>query len=248
MSDKEKIVLITGSSRGLGKMCVKEFASHNYNVVINYKKSEEEAIKLKEEIEKEYKVNVLCIKCDISNEENVRQMIDKIIKYFGHIDVLVNNAGICHDNYFLDKSAEEFKEVINVNLVGTFLVSKYVSKYMLDKKDGAIINISSNNGINLNYPESMDYDASKAGIISLTHNFSKVLKPYIRVNCICPGWMDTDMNKDISDVFKKEEEDKIYLNRFAHPSEVAKVVYFLASSDASYINNSIIKVDGGTNE
>ena len=174
-------------------------------------------------------------------------MIKEIIKYFHHIDVLVNNAGISMDNNFTMKDSEEFKEVLNTNLVGTFLVSKYVAKEMLDDKKGTIINISSNNAIGANYEESMDYDASKAGIISLTHNFALALKPYVRVNCVCPGWMDTDMNKDIDETFRKAEESKIYLGRFADPAEVAKVVYFLASSDASYINNSIIKVDGGTN-
>ena len=247
MENERKVVLITGGSRGLGAKCAIEFAKRNYDIVINYKENETCALALKEMLEKEYNINVLCIKSDISNEEDVKLMIKEIIKTFYHINVLVNNAGISMDNNFTMKDSEEFKEVLNTNLVGTFLVSKYVAKEMLDGKKGTIINISSNNAIGANYEESMDYDASKAGIISLTHNFALALKPYVRVNCVCPGWMDTDMNKDIDETFRKAEESKIYLERFADPAEVAKVVYFLASSDASYINNSIIKVDGGTN-
>lgn len=247
MSEKRKVVLITGGSRGLGAECAKIFARNNYDIVINYKENTSKANSLKEMIETEYHINVLCLKCDISNENDVQMMIQKVIEYFGHIDVLVNNAAVARDNFFLEKSIDEFKEVLDVNLVGTFLVSKYVSKYMLEQKEGTIINVSSNNGINANYPESMDYDASKAGIISLTHNFALALKPYVRVNCVCPGWMDTDMNKDIDEYFKKEEEKKIYLNRFGNAEEVANVIYFLATPNASYVNNSIIKVDGGTN-
>lgn len=247
MSEKRKVVLITGGSRGLGSECAKIFARNNYDIVINYKENTSKANSLKEMIETEYHINVLCLKCDISNENDVQMMIQKVIEYFGHIDVLVNNAAVARDNFFLEKSIDEFKEVLDVNLVGTFLVSKYVSKYMLEQKEGTIINVSSNNGINANYPESMDYDASKAGIISLTHNFALALKPYVRVNCVCPGWMDTDMNKDIDEYFKKEEEKKIYLNRFGNAEEVANVIYFLATPNASYVNNSIIKVDGGTN-
>lgn len=247
MSEKRKVVLITGGSRGLGAECAKIFARNNYDIVINYKENTSKANSLKEMIETEYHINVLCLKCDISNENDVQMMIQKVIEYFGHIDVLVNNAAVARDNFFLEKSIDEFKEVLDVNLVGTFLVSKYVSKYMLEQKEGTIINVSSNNGINANYPESMDYDASKAGIISLTHNFALALKPYVRVNCVCPGWMNTDMNKDIDEDFKKEEEKKIYLNRFGSAEEVANVIYFLATPNASYVNNSIIKVDGGTN-
>ena len=247
MSEKRKVVLITGGSRGLGAECAKIFARNNYDIVINYKENTSKANSLKEMIETEYHINVLCLKCDISNENDVQMMIQKVIEYFGHIDVLVNNAAVARDNFFLEKSIDEFKEVLDVNLVGTFLVSKYVSKYMLEQKEGTIINVSSNNGINANYPESMDYDSSKAGIISLTHNFALALKPYVRVNCVCPGWMNTDMNKDIDEDFKKEEEKKIYLNRFGNAEEVANVIYFLATPNASYVNNSIIKVDGGTN-
>lgn len=247
MSEKRKVVLITGGSRGLGAECAKIFARNNYDIVINYKENTSKANILKEMLETEYHINVLCLKCDISNENDVQMMIQKVIEYFDHIDVLVNNAAVARDNFFLEKSGDEFKEVLDVNLVGTFLVSKYVSKYMLEQQEGTIINVSSNNGINANYPESMDYDASKAGIISLTHNFSLALKPYVRVNCVCPGWMNTDMNKDIDEDFKKEEEKKIYLNRFGSAEEVANVIYFLATPNASYVNNSIIKVDGGTN-
>lgn len=219
-------VLVTGGSGTLGKKIVKVFLNEGYEVIYTY-----------------YKNNVSIkgakgIYCDVSNEEDVKKMFLEI----DNLDVIVNNAGISIDNTLEDKSSDEFRKVLDTNLVGVFNVIKYGSKKI---KMGSIINISSTNGIDTGYELSMDYDASKAGVISLTHNMAKYLAPNIRVNCVAPGWINTNMNKDMYPPFKKEEEGKILLKRFADASEVAEVVYFLASSKASYVNDSIIRVDGG---
>lgn len=240
-----KTVLITGASRGIGAACALEFAKNDYDVIINYLSNSEKAENLKKEIETNYNVRVLTIKADISNEEEVKNMVDKIITEFNHIDVLVNNAGIAIDTLFSDKTVENFRKTIDVNLIGTFLVSKYVGKYMLNNKKGSIINISSTNGIDTVYPESIDYDASKAGVISLTKNLAIEYAPYIRVNTVAPGWVLTEMNKELDSEFIKEETKKILLERFAEVSEIAKVVVFLASDDSKYINSEVIRVDGG---
>lgn len=240
-----KTVLVTGGSRGIGKSTVIEFAKKGYNVVINYLKSEEKALELKKEIEENYGVKALIIKADVSNEEEVKNMVEKTIIEFGYIDCLVNNAGIAIDTIFEDKTKENFIKTLNTNLIGPFLVSKEVGKYMLERKQGSIINISSTNGIDTIYPESIDYDASKAALISLTKNLAIEYAPYIRVNTVAPGWTLTDMNKNLDDEYVKEECESILLKRFADPSEIAKVVVFLASSDASYINSEVIRVDGG---
>lgn len=241
----KKVVLITGSSRGIGKSIAICFAKNGYNVIINYLNSSDEAINLKEYLERKYNIECIAIKADVSNEDDVINMIDEVIKKFNHIDVLVNNAGIAIDTIFEDKTKENFEKILDINLIGTFLVSKYVSKYMKEKKSGCIINVSSTNGIDTYYPYSMDYDASKAGVISLTKNLAVELAPYIRVNAVAPGWVNTDMNKDLDPAYKKQEKEKILLNRFANDYEIAKVIYFLATPDASYINGSIIRVDGG---
>lgn len=240
-----KVVLITGASRGIGKSTAICFAKNGYNVIINYLNSSDEAINLKEYLERKYNIECIAIKADVSNEDDVINMIDEVIKKFSHIDVLVNNAGIAMDTTLEDKTKDNFEKILDINLIGTFLVSKYVSKYMKEKKNGCIINVSSTNGIDTYYPYSMDYDASKAGVISLTKNLAVELSPYIRVNAVAPGWVNTDMNKDLDPAYKKQEEEKILLNRFANDYEIAKVIYFLATSDASYINGSIIRVDGG---
>ena len=240
-----KTVLITGASRGIGRETAILFAKNNYNVVINYPNNKSLANSLKESLEARYNIKALTIKADISNEEEVQAMVADAIEEFKKIDVLVNNASIAKDNILELKTKEEFASVININLVGTFLVTKEVSKYMKEERDGAIINVSSTNAIDSYYPYSMDYDASKAGVISLTMNFAVELSPYIRVNAVAPGWVNTDMNKEIDINYKKDLEEKILLNRFAEPTEVAKVIYFLASDDASYINGEVIKIDGG---
>ena len=240
-----KTVLVTGSSRGLGKSAIIKFAENGYNVVINYNNSEKVAYELQKYIEDNFKVGVLTVKADVGNENDVKEMFNIIIDKFGSINVVVNNAAIAIDTIFEQKTVDNFNKILNTNLIGTFLVSKYASKYMLEKKQGNIINISSTNGIDTYYPYSMDYDASKAGIISLTKNLSKELSPYIRVNCVCPGWITTDMNNSLDKEYMSKEITKINLKRFAEPKEIANVVYFLATDEASYVNGSVIVVDGG---
>lgn len=240
-----KVVLITGSSRGIGRSTAIKYAQNNYNVVINYNNSYDKARELGDYLVSTYGIEVMIVKADVSNEVEVKDMVDKVISKFGKIDVLVNNASIAIDSDFISKDSNSFNEILNTNLVGTFLVSKEVSKYMKDNRSGVIINVSSTNGIDSMYVESLEYDASKAGVISLTHNLAEYLKPYVRVNCVCPGWVNTDMNKDLDSSYIEEENKRIMLNRFAEPEEIANVIYFLATDEASYINNSVIKVDGG---
>lgn len=242
-----KVALITGSSKGIGKATVISLASKGFDIIINYNTDFKGANETEKYIQKEYKVKTMVIKCDISNEEEVEKMVNTIIVKFSKIDVLVNNAGISIDTLFADKSVSDFKKVLDTNVIGTFLVSKYVGKYMIMQKKGKIINVSSTNGIDTYYPEGIDYDASKAAIISLTHNLAKEYAPYINVNAIAPGWVNTDMNKNLDGKFVNDENKKIYLNRFAEPYEIANLITFLASDEASYINNSIIRIDGGYN-
>ena len=242
---QEKAVLVTGSSRGIGKAIIIEFAAKGYNVVINYNNSEQEALDLKKYIEEIYNVKALAIKADVSNENDVEIMVYTILKEFGRIDVLVNNAGIAIDKDFEDRTVQDWKETLNINLIGPFIVSKCVGKKMLDNKNGKIINISSTNGIDAFFPTSIDYDASKAGLINLTHNLAIQYAPYINVNCVAPGWVNTDMNKQLPKDLIEEETERIYKKRFAEPSEIAKLVVFLASEDADFINDEVIKIDGG---
>ena len=239
---ENKVVLVTGSSRGIGKATVIEFASKGYNVAINYRESEQEAKELKDYIESNYGVQALTIKCDVSNEEEVKQLVLTVIKEYGQIDVLVNNAGIVYDRSFDEITVEEFEKTLKVNVIGAFLVSREVSKYM---KNGSIVNVSSTNGTKTISPECLDYNISKIGLQSLTRDLAFQFKPNIRVNAIAIGWADTDMNKDLPKDYIEEETAKIYLERFANPSEIAKSIYFLASDESSYINGEILTIDGG---
>ena len=246
MDFTNKVALITGSSRGIGAAIAYDLASHNCNICINYNNSYEKANELKEKIENEFNVKVLIIKADITKEEEITNMVNTVIKEFNRIDILVNNAGIAIDSDIEAKNIESFHQILDINLIAPFLISKEVAKYMIREKEGNIINISSNTALNAYYSYGLDYDASKAGLISLTHNLSEMYAPNIRVNAIAPGWVNTDMNKELDEDYIKEEEKNIYLNRFAQPVEIAKVVTFLASDEASYINNEVIRVDGGT--
>lgn len=243
---QNKVALITGSSKGIGKEIAILLAKKQCDVIIHYNESKEEAIKTKIECEK-YHVKTMMVRANLSEEDEIKSMIEQIITEFGKIDILVNNAGIAIDTLFQDKTKDNFMKTLEINLVGTFLVSKYVSEYMLKNHYGKIVNISSTNGIDKYFPMCLDYDASKAGIISLTHNLALQLKPYINVNCVAPGWIGTENElKDVDLEYIKSEEEKIFVGRIGKPEEVANVVAFLVSDEASYINNEIIRVDGGT--
>lgn len=239
------VALVTGSSRGIGKSIILEFAKAGVDVVINYYHHKEAALELEKYINDNYDVQTLTVKCDVSKEDEVENMFNLIIDTFGGLDILVNNASVCKDTLLMDKSLKDFQRILDVNLLGTFLCSKYAAKIMQEKKFGKIINISSTNALDSYYPESCDYDASKAGVISLTHNLAREFAPFITVNCVCPGWVKTDMIKDLTLEQITEEKKKILLNRFAEVEDISKVVIFLASSKANYINDTIIKVDGG---
>lgn len=217
-------VLVTGGARGLGLAISLYYLKMGHSVVVNYNNSSDLALKLKSE----YGDRVSIVKADVSNEDDVKRMFDAL----GKLDVIVNNAGIAKDSDPMEKSAEEFLEVIKVNLLGTFLVSKYAVNHV-DK--GCIVNISSTNALDTYYPESIDYDASKAGVISLTHNFSLYLKDRdIRVNVVCPDWIDTDMNLEMDEEYKKS------LGVFLKPEEVAKVVYDVSVDES--VNDAVIRV------
>ena len=163
---------------------------------------------------------------------------------FGRVDVLINNAGITIDSTLEDKTVDNFHKTLDVNLIGTFLTCKHIGTYMKEQGYGSIVNISSTNGIDSFYPYSMDYDASKAGVISLTHNFALHYAPTIRVNCIAPGWVYTDMNKELDEDYIKEECEHILLGRFSEPIEIAKEIYHVGV-ESTYLNDSVIKIDGG---
>ena len=237
-----KVVLVTGGTRGIGEAIVRKFALLKYDIIFTYVKNSNKAHELKLELETKYNINVLPIMANIANEGEINHLFKEIDAHYNHIDILVNNAGIAYDSLVEDKTKESFMHVLEVNLVGPFLMCQKIKKYM-DK--GSIINISSTNGIDTYYPYSMDYDSSKAGLNSITKNFAVLYAPNIRVNAVACGWVNTDMNKELDEEIIKEETEKILVKRYAEPEEIANVVAFLVSDEASYINGEIVRVDGG---
>lgn len=236
-----KVVLITGSAHGIGRATAIEFAKHGYNVVINYIKAETDANNLKQELEKKYNIEAIVCQADVSNEDQVKTMITTIVNKWGKIDALVNNAGIVYDGEPFDNSTvERFQKILNINLIGAYIVAKNAEPYISDK--GSIVNVSSNDTV---APECMDYNAAKTGLRSLTRDLAFQFKPRVRVNAVAPGWVDTRFNINVDKETIESEKTNIWLERFAQPEEIAKVIYFLCSEDASYVNGSILTVDGG---
>lgn len=241
-----KVVLVTGSAKGIGRAIILELAKCGYDCVINYNTSKEEALSLKEKVISLYKVNCLAIKADITKEEEVDKMLVEIDEKLGGVDILVNNAAIDLSSLFQDKTIETFRKTLDVNLISAFMISKKVAKHMKDNKWGRIINISSTNGINTYYPMCLEYDASKAALNSLTHNLAIQFAPDITVNAIAPGFIGTEAELNGYDQeFLDFELEKILLKRYGKPEEVAHLVKFLISDEANYINNTIIRIDGG---
>ncbi|MBB5184955.1 3-oxoacyl-[acyl-carrier protein] reductase [Faecalicoccus acidiformans] len=241
-----KVVLITGAAQGIGKAIAWELAKHQYDIVINYHTSQQAAADLKSEIIENFGVRCLTIGADVSDPEQVDQMITQVEEQLGGVDILINNAAIDLSNLFHLKNAEEFRRTLDVNVIGAFNCSKRVYEHMLKQEYGRIINIASTNGINTYYPMCIDYDASKAALISLTHNLAFEMGPYVHVNCIAPGFIGTENELDgYDEEFLKEEVEKIMVKRYGDPQEVAYLVRFLISDQADYINNTVIRIDGG---
>lgn len=240
-----KIVLVTGSAKGIGAAIIEELAKSGYDCVINYNNSEKEAFELNDKI-KRYNVRSLVIKCDVSDEIQVNEMFNTIEHELGGVDILINNAAVDLPNIFSRKKVEDFKKTLEVNVIGAFLTAKRCKNHMLEQKWGRIINISSTNSMNTYYPMGLEYDASKAALNSLTHNLAIEFAPYVTVNAVAPGLINTESEiADYDDEFMQMEVDKILVRRIGEANEVAKLVKFLISDDASYINNSIIRIDGG---
>ena len=240
----EKYALITGATRGIGKQIAITLAKQGYNIALNYRKENEELENTKKEIE-EIGVQVLAVKGDVANFEDCENFVKQVIERFGQIDVLVNNAGITKDMLLMRMKKEDFEQVIDTNLVGTFNVTKNVVPYMMKTRSGRIINISSVVGISGNAGQT-NYSASKAGIIGFTKSLAKeIASRNILVNAVAPGFIETNMTDVLKDDVKQEIAKNIPLKRMGTAQDVANVVKFLASDDSSYITGQVINVDGG---
>ncbi|EGT0013644.1 3-oxoacyl-[acyl-carrier-protein] reductase [Clostridium perfringens] len=241
---KDKVAIVTGGTRGIGRAIALKLADHGANIVINYRNSDKEAEELKAILE-EKGVKVLAVKCDISNFEDSKNLMDKCKEVFGKIDILVNNAGITKDTLIMRMKEEDFDNVIDVNLKGTFNCAKHASAIMLKQRFGKIINMTSVVGIAGNAGQ-VNYAASKAGVIGLTKSLAKELGSRgITVNAVAPGFINTDMTASLSEKVKEEASKNIPLKRLGDPEDVANLVGFLASDAANYITGQVINVDGG---
>lgn len=240
----DKCALITGATRGIGKQIAITLAKQGYNIALNYRKENEELENTKKEIEK-IGVQILAVKGDVANFEDCENFVKQVIERFGQIDVLVNNAGITKDMLLMRMKKEDFEQVIDTNLVGTFNVTKNVVPYMMKARSGRIINISSVVGISGNAGQT-NYSASKAGIIGFTKSLAKeIASRNILVNAVAPGFIETNMTDVLKDDVKQEIAKNIPLKRMGTTQDVANVVKFLASDDSYYITGQVINVDGG---
>ena len=241
---KGKCAVVTGATRGIGRAIAIKLASLGADIVVNYRSSIEEANTLKEELAA-LGAEVLLVKADVSIEEEAKNLIEKAKDNFGKVDILVNNAGIVKDGLILRMKKEDFDQVVDVNLKGTFNCMRYVAPIMVKQKRGKIINISSIVGIIGNAGQ-VNYAASKAGVIAMTKSIAKELGSRgIQVNAIAPGYINTSMTESLNEKIKDEMLKMIPLKRFGMPEDVAKAVGFLASEDSDYITGQVIKVDGG---
>lgn len=242
--EEKKVVFITGGSRGIGKAIALKFAKEGYNIVTNYVSDITDVEALKREFNN-LGVESLIYKADVTNMEQIENIVKEVIEKFRKIDVLVNNAGITKDNLLMRMSEEEFDKVIEVNLKGTFIVTKAVTKYMMKKKKGSVVNLSSVVGVTGNAGQ-CNYSASKAGIIGFTKSLARELSSRnIRANAVAPGFIATDMTEVLPDNIKENINSQIPLKRMGEADEVAKLVYFLGSDESSYITGQVVNIDGG---
>ena len=243
---ENKIALVTGAGRGIGRAIAIALAKEGAEVVINYNGSEERAKEVKQTIE-ENGGKASIYKCNVSDFTACEAMIKDIVKEYGHLDILVNNAGITKDGLIMKMKEEDFDSVLNVNLKGTFNTIRHSARQMLKQRSGKIINISSVSGILGNVGQA-NYAASKAGVIGLTKTMARELGSRgITVNAIAPGFVDTEMTEVLSEEIRENACKQIILGRFGKPEDIANTAVFLASDKADYITGQVISVDGGMN-
>lgn len=241
---KDNTVLISGATRGIGRAIAVELAGEGANISFNYLKSGREAAELENEI-KNLGANAKSFQADIKDFQAVRSWVDKTKELFGRIDIVINNAGVIKDKALALMESDDWREVINTNLEGTFNLTRAAIVTLMKQKSGVVINITSVSGI-VGLPRQTNYSASKAGIIGFTKSLAKEVAPYnIRVNAIAPGFIETDMLKVLTEEYKNQILKQIPLNRLGRPREVAKMVKFLVSDDAGYITGQTIAIDGG---
>lgn len=239
-----KAVLVTGASRGIGREIALELAREGANVAVNYSGSEAKAQEVVAEIQS-LGSEAFAVQCDVANSESVSEMIKVTIERFGKLDILVNNAGITRDNLLMRMKDDEWDSVINTNLKGVYLCTKGVTRQMMKQRNGRIINIASVVGVSGN-PGQANYVAAKAGVIGLTKTAAKELASRgITVNAVAPGFITTDMTDKLTEEVKEALLSQIPLARFGEPSDIAKVVTFLASEDSSYMTGQTLHVNGG---
>jgi 3-oxoacyl-[acyl-carrier protein] reductase len=244
MNLEGKAALVTGASRGIGREIALELARQGANVAVNFSGSEAKANEVVDEI-KALGREAFAVKCDVSNAEQVTEMVKGTIASFGKLDILVNNAGITRDNLLMRMKEEEWDDVININLKGVFLCTKAVTRQMMKQRVGRIINIASIVGVSGN-PGQANYVAAKAGVIGLTKTTAKELASrHITVNAIAPGFITTDMTDKLPEEVKTEMLKQIPLARLGEPKDIAKITAFLASDDSSYITGQTLHIDGG---
>ena len=234
-----RTVLITGGASGLGKELCKMFKNNNYNVLFTYNST----------IPDNELDGCVPFKCDLRNEEEINKLLSEIDSKYS-VDILINNAAIEYDTSFNEKTKSDFINVLEVNLIAPFLLSRFFGKKMKERKYGKIINISSNNSFDKFDPVTLEYDASKAALNNLTKNLAVEFAPYVTVNAIAPGWILTDkvksLNESLDNKLEEEESKKILLNRFANSEDIGNLILFLASDKSNYINGEIIRIDGGS--
>tara|TARA_B110000014_G_C20048275_1_gene545199 strand:- start:178 stop:927 length:750 start_codon:yes stop_codon:yes gene_type:complete len=244
-SENKKVVLVTGGARGIGRSIVLNMSKNNYDIIINYNQSAVAANDLAKEVKNISDSKIKVVQADVSNESQVQKMFLEISQEFSGVDVLINNAGITKDALSMRMKIEDWDNVINTNLRGSFLCSQAAIKSMMSNRWGRIINISSVIGIHGNLGQS-NYSASKSGLIGLTKSMSKELASRnITVNAIAPGFIKTEMVETISEKIQEGILSRISMNRFGESEDVAYLVEFLASEKANYITGQVITVDGG---